>query len=84
MNSWLLMAKGRGITKNWEDTVQQWYNWLHEKKKKCEKVEEKRRVEEHQKLVGQLSPSAEGGADFLHIIAKPAAWRGVLLVLGEF
>ena len=39
ISEFLPMAKGRGITKNWEDTVQQWYNWLHEKKKKKKKGE---------------------------------------------
>ena len=41
----------------WKDIVQQWYHWLH-------KDEEKRREEEHQKLVSRILTSAEGGGRF--------------------
>ena len=41
----------------WKDTVQQWYHSLH-------KDEEKRREEEHQKLVSRILTSAEGGGRF--------------------
>ena len=65
---------------DWEDTLQQWYNWLNEKKKKDGG---KRREEEHQKLVSRTISSAEGTAGSLHRITKAAAWRGCLQVLEE-
>ena len=58
--------------------MQQWHNWLHEMKKKDE---EKRRLEEHQKLVSRMIASADGGAGLLHKITKPTAWRRGVQVL---
>ena len=64
----------------WEDAVQQWYNW---RRGKDEKDEEKWREEEHQKFVSPTISSAEGGAGFLHRITKPTAWRGGLQVFQD-
>ena len=63
MNCWLLIVKKTWFRPQWEDTVQQWYRWLHEKEKKDEK---KRREEEHQKLVGRMMSVVSGGAGLLH------------------
>ena len=49
----------------WEETVQPWFYWLHEMKKKDV---EKRKEEKHQKLVKRVITSAEGRAGFLHRI----------------
>ena len=74
-------CKEEKLHAEWEDTVQQWYNWLHEKKKnrkkkKKKKKDEDTREEEHQKLVIRRNSRDEGGAYFLHRITKLAAWRG--------
>ena len=61
--------------------MQQWYNWLHEKKRKDEK---KRREKAHQQLVAWMISYAWGEAGFLHRSTQPAAWRGGLQVLEEF
>ena len=39
-----------------DDTVQRWYNWQHEMKKRDE---DKRKEEEHQKLVSRMITGAE-------------------------
>ena len=52
--------------------MQQWYNWLFEVKKKDE---EKRMEVEHQKTVRMIA-SSQRGADSLHNITEPTAWRG--------
>ena len=77
-NCWLLLVK-RWLHPEWEGTVQQWYNWLDEKKKD----EGNRRAEERQKLVSRMISIAEGRAGFLHRIKKPAAPTGGLEVLEE-
>ena len=71
---WMLLARRRGFIMH----MQQWHNWLHEMKKKDE---EKRRLEEHQKLVSRMIASADGGAGLLHKITKPTAWRRGVQVL---
>ena len=64
----------------WEDTVQKWYKWLDEMKKR----DEKRKMEElHQHMVAQMIKSAAGSAGLLHKITKPTAWRGGTQILKE-
>ena len=66
------------IHTGWEDTVQKWYNWLEEMKKK----DEKEIMEEiHQHKVTQMMKSADGSAGLLHRITKPTPWRGVAQIL---
>ena len=60
--------------------MQQWYNSLHEKKKKDEK---KRRAEEYQKVGDPMRSRVQGRPGFLHKITKPAAWRRGLQVPKE-
>ena len=47
------------IHTGWEDTVQKWYYWLEEMKKKGEK---EKMEEMHQHKVAQMIKSAEGSA----------------------
>ena len=46
---WRMIVKKAWLHPDWEHAMQQWYNWLHERKKKDE---ERTREEEHEKLVG--------------------------------
>ena len=76
---WLPIARKRSwLHLGWEDTVQKWYDWLCEMKKKdeVEKMEE-----EHQKQVSQMIKSAGGSAGLLREITKPTAWRGGVQIL---
>ena len=59
--------------------MQRWYYWLQEMKNR---YEEKRKEEEHHKLVGRMIASAEGGAGLLHKITKPTAWRSASVGAG--
>ena len=60
------------IHTRWEDTMQKWYTWLDEVKKK----DEKEKMEElHQHKVAQIIKSAEGSDGLLHKITKPTPWR---------
>ena len=53
------------IHTEWEDTMQKWYKWLEEMKKK----DEKENMEEmHQHKVAPMMKSAEGSAGLLHKI----------------
>ena len=46
----------RGFTQNWEDTMQKWYEWLEEMKKK----DDKEKLEEmHQHKVAQMTSQNE-------------------------
>ena len=46
------------------------------------KEDEKRKMEEkHQQRVNQMIKSAQGSAELLHKITKPAAWRGGAQIL---
>ena len=56
----------------WEDTMQEWYNWLEDMKKKDEL---KNMEGMHQRKVEQMIKSAEGSAGLLHRITKPTPWR---------
>ena len=64
----------------WEDTLQRWYNWLYEMKKKDE---EKRKEKEHPELLNRMVCSAEGGTGLLHTITKQTVWRGGKHILNE-
>ena len=66
------------IHTGWEDTMQKWYKWLEEKKKRDD---EGKMVELHQHKVAQMIQSAEGSAGFLRKITKPTAWRGGTQIL---
>ena len=68
----MLIAKKCGSATEWENTTQQWYNWLCEMKKKDE---ERRMDVEHQKLASRMIRSAEARTG-LHKITKATAWRG--------
>ena len=70
---WPLIIKSAWDHHEWEVTVQQWYNWQFEVKKKDE---EKRMEVEHQKIVSRMIDSAQGGAGLLHKITEPTARRG--------
>ena len=60
------------IHTGWEETMQKWYHWLEDMKKK----DEKGKMEEmHQKKVEQMIKRAEGSAGLLHNITKPTPWR---------
>ena len=52
---WRLVVKKAWHHPKWEDTMQQWYYWLHVGKKDVGR----RREEEHQKLVNQMISGAE-------------------------
>ena len=61
-----------------EDTMQKWYHWLEDMKKK----DEKEKMEEmHQKKVEQMIKSAEGSAGLLHKITRPTPWSGGAQIL---
>ena len=59
------------IHTGWEDTLQEWCQWLEEMKNKDD---EEKMEEIHQHKVAQMIKSAEGSAGFLHKISKPTAW----------
>ena len=64
----------------WEDTMQKWYGWLENMKRK----DEKENMEEmHQRKVEKMIKSAEGSAGLLHKITKPTMWRGGVQILKE-
>ena len=44
---------------------------------------EKRKEEEHQKLVSRVIARAGGGAGLLHKFSNPTAWRGGVQLLEE-
>ena len=86
------MEKGAGYLSCWrrhivkkawihtgcEDTMQKWYHWLEDMKKK----DEKEKMEEmHQKKVEQMIKSAEGSAGLLHKITRPTPWSGGAQIL---
>ena len=55
----------------WEDTIQKWYHWSEDMKKK----DEKQNMEEvHQHKVAQMIKNAEGSAGLLHKTTKPTPW----------
>ena len=56
----------------WEDTLQKWFYWLEEMKKKDDKA---KMGEMHQHKVARMIKSAEGSAGLLHKITKPTPWR---------
>ena len=61
-----------------QDTMQKWYEWLEEMKKR----DENEKMEEmHQQKVAQMIKSAEGSAGLLHRITKPPASRGGAQIL---
>ena len=62
------------IHAGWEDTLQKWYNWLEEMKKKDEIV---KMEEMHQHKVAQMIKIVEASAHLLHKISNPTAWRRV-------
>ena len=47
------------------------------------KDEEKRKDEEHQKLFSRMVASAQRGADLMHKITRPTAWKRGMQVLEE-
>ena len=61
-----------------EDTLQKWYHWLEDMKKKDEKEEME---EMHQKKVEQMIKSAEGSAGLLHKVTRPTPWSGGAQIL---
>ena len=68
---WLLIAKKAWLHAGWEDVMQNWYDWL------CEKKDEARKMEEEQKKVSQMIESADGkctasaqNREGLHILKK--------------
>ena len=66
------------IHTGWEDTMQKWYKWLEEMRKK----DENENMEEmHQHRVAQVIKSAESSAGLLHKITKPTPWRGGAQIL---
>ena len=40
-NCWLLIVKKARLHPEWADTMQEWYNWLHEERRRTRKREEK-------------------------------------------
>ena len=50
----------------WADTMQEWYNWLHEETQD----EKKRREEQRKKLVPWMISGGERGAGFLHKLTQ--------------
>ena len=62
----------------WEDTMQKWYDWPCEMKKKDEA---KKMEVEHRTLVSRMIKSADGSAGLLHKITMPTTWRGGVQVL---
>ena len=53
------------IHTGWEDTMQEWYKWLEEMKKRTRKKKE----DMYQCKVAQMIKSAEGSAGLLHKIS---------------
>ena len=72
LSLWRQIVKKAWMHTGWEDTMQKWYNWLEDVKKKDEK---KKMEEMHQHKVEQVIKSAEGSAGLLHRITKPTPWR---------
>ena len=62
MNCWLLIVEKARLHPEWAETVQKWYNWLHEETTD----EEKRREEEHKKLVPWMISGGARGAGYFH------------------
>ena len=58
LNFWRQIVKKAWIHTGWEDTMQKWYKWLEEMKKR----DDKGKMEElHQHKVTQMIKSAEAG-----------------------
>ena len=51
----------------WADTMQEWYKWLHEERRRTRK---KRREKQRKKLVPRMTSGGERGAGFLHKLTQ--------------
>ena len=67
----VLIAKKAWLRPAWEDTTQQWYNWVHEKKND---EETKREEKSASSLLDELFPARNEEQAFLQRITNPAAW----------
>ena len=78
LSCWRQTARKPGSIQERKNTMQKWYDWLEEMKRKYER----RKMEElYQQRVSQMIKSAEDSAGLLHKITKPAAWRGGVQIL---